>query len=161
MRGVRVYSFHIDPTASLGKRRRRSGKSASIFAPDRILSALKTFFPGKGLQPVAKTMPQPSRMPRAEPAAVSRKETMAARRTAKEIIAARQMRYGNYAISTSQLADGRWTASFGRQDGGLIRVDGKSQPVSVTGPYFAETVAIATAQTRIDALAADEKAHTA
>jgi hypothetical protein len=161
MRGVRVYSFHIDPAASLGKRRRRTGKSASIFAPDRILSALKSFFPGRGSQFVADTMQRPSRMPRMEPAAVSRKETRAAHRFTKEIIAARQMRYGSYAISTSQLADGRWVASFGRQDGGLIRVEGKDQPVSMTKPYFAETVAIATAQTRIDALEADEKAHTA
>lgn len=116
------------------------------------------FFPGKGLQPVARALP---RMPRAEPAPISRKETVTARRTVREIIAAREMRYGNYAISTSQLADGRWVASFGRQDGGLILVDGKSQPVSVTRPYFAETVAIATAQIRIDALAAGEKAQTA
>ena len=158
---MRVYSFQIDPTASLGKRRPRTGKSAGIFTPDRIFSALKMFFLGKRLQPAANTLPQRSRMPRAEPAAVSRKETVAARPTAKEFIAARQMRYGNYAISTSQLADGRWIASFGRQDGGSIQVDGKSQPVSVTRPYFAETVAIATAQTCIDALAVDKKAHTA
>jgi hypothetical protein len=147
--------------ANLGKRRRQIGKSTSIFALDHILSAFKTIFPGKGLQPVAKAMPQPSRTLRTEPAAVSRRETIAARCSTKEIVATRQMRYGNYAISTSQLADGRWIASFGRQDGGLIRVDGKNQPVSTTNPHFAETVAIATAQTRIDTLVADEKAHTA
>ena len=63
------------------------------------------------------------------------------------------MRYGDYAISTSQLAKGGWIASFGRPDGGLICVDGKAQAAPVTEQYFAETLAIADAQLRIQALA--------
>jgi hypothetical protein len=152
---VRVYSFQIDPAANFRERRRRTGKAPGIFSPDRILSALKTLSPGKQPKPVAKDVPHASRGLRAEPAAASRPETLAARQPADQIIATRQMRYGNYAISTSQLSDGRWVASFGCQDR-LICVSGKSQPVSVTKPYLAETVAIATAQTRIDALAASQ-----
>jgi hypothetical protein len=64
------------------------------------------------------------------------------------------MRYGNYAISTSQLAEGRWIASFGCADGRPICADGKNQAACVTERYFAETMAIAEAQMRIDALAA-------
>ena len=150
-RGVRIYSFQIDPAANFRERRRRT--APGLFAPERILAALKMLSPGNWPKPVAK--PHPSRIPRVKPTATSLRAATAA--PANDVIAARQMRYENYAISTSQLGDGRWVASFGRPDGGLIRVDGKSRPVSVTKPYFAETLAIAAAQARIDALAAGEK----
>jgi hypothetical protein len=151
---MRVYSFQIGPAANFSKRPRRTGKSPGIFAPELILSALKTLSPGKWPKPIAKDAPRP--WPSAAPATASLRATIAARQSAEDVIAARQMRYGSYAISTSQLRDGRWVANFGRRDGGSICVDGKSQPVAVTKPCFAETLAIATAQTRIDALAAGE-----
>jgi hypothetical protein len=146
---VRVYSFQIDPAANFRERRRRI--APGLFAPERFLAALKMLSPGNRPKPAAKSLP-PSRRLRTEPAAASLRKTTI--HPANTVIATRQMRYENYAISTSQLGDGRWVASFGRPDGGLIRADGKSRPVSATEPYFAETLAIAAAQTRIDALAA-------
>jgi hypothetical protein len=74
-------------------------------------------------------------------------------RFAKEVIATRHMRYGDYAISTSRLAEGSWIASFGCPDGRFVCVDGKGQAASVTERYSAESLAIADAQLRIEALA--------
>jgi hypothetical protein len=147
---MRVYSFQIDPAANFRARRRRI--APGLFAPERLLAALKRLFPGNWPKPAAKSLPRTSRMLRAAPASTSPRKTTTA--PVHNVIAARQMRYENYAISTSQLGDGRWVASFGRPDGGPIRADGKNRPVSATEPYFAETLAIAEAQTHIDALAA-------
>ena len=68
------------------------------------------------------------------------------------------MRYGIHAISTSQLADGRWVASFGCQDGKPMCIDGKQRPLATMRPYFAESLAIANAQAFLDALAAGDGA---
>jgi hypothetical protein len=77
-----------------------------------------------------------------------------------QVIAVRQTRYGIYAISTSQLADGRWVASFGRQDGKPMRIDGKHRALATMRPYFAESLAIANAQAFLEALVVPDAAST-
>jgi hypothetical protein len=146
---VRVYSFQIDPEAQFRRRLRRTGDSDGLFA--RLLSLLGSLAPGKKPNPAAKSALRLSRRSRKEPARI-----IAA--PVDRIIAARQTRYGIYAISTSQLADGRWVASFGRQDGKPMYIDGKHRSLATMRPYFAESLAIANAQAFLDALAAPDAA---
>jgi hypothetical protein len=145
VRGVRVYSFQIDPEAQFRRRLRRTGDSDGIFA--RLLSFLGSLAPGKKLSFTTRNALRPSKRSRKEPAGISAAPV-------DQIIAVRQMRYGIYAISTSQLADGRWVASFGRQDGKPMCIDGKHRFLATMKPYFSESLAIANAQAFLDALAA-------
>lgn len=64
-----------------------------------------------------------------------------------------QSGYRGFRIACTELADGRWVASFARADGGPLRAQGVNQSVIITRPYSSEVLAIAEAQLRIDALA--------
>ena len=71
----------------------------------------------------------------------------------KTHLSAIQSNYRGFRIACTELADGKWIASFARADGGLLRAAGVNQPVIITRPYFSEVLATAEAQLRIDALA--------
>ena len=142
---MRVYSFQIDPEAQFRRRLRRTGDSDGIFA--RLLSFLGSLASVRKRSPATRNALRPSRRSRKEPASVFAAPV-------DQIIAVRQMRYGIYAISTSQLADGRWVASFGRQDGKPLWIDGRHRSLATMRPYFSESLAIANAQDFLDALAA-------
>jgi hypothetical protein len=128
---VKAFSFHIDPVAKADGPRRRLRKRR--LAPALPLRPSKT-----------KAPPIPERKDR------PRKLLPKFLNSDREILAARQTHYGTFAISTMQRSDGSWSASIGRSDGGLLIIDGKTQPVMITGSYRAESLALAEAQIRID-----------
>lgn len=152
---MRTFSFQIDPVADLHRRRAWNNRGFSIFA-------LKLNFPALGTR-ASKALPKPAAMPNASrrlgqsaAAPAARPVPVAVCQFAREFVATRQTQYRGYAISTSRYAAGGWVASYGHPDGRLICVDGKDQAAPVTEQYSAESLALADAQLRIDALAAGQ-----
>ncbi len=134
---VKAFSFHIDPVARFEESGKRIRKSRLNLALQFRLPALKV---------AARAIPKP------EPQPALRKAPPKFVNSEKEILAARQTRYGTFMISTMQQRDGRWTASLGCADGRPLIVDGGKQAVSITNPYLSESLALAEAQLRVDAL---------
>jgi len=130
---VKAFSFHIDPAARFQEPGKRIRKSRLDLALQFRLPARKT---------------RVSAAPK--PETLTRKRLGKFLSSEKEILAARQTRYGAFVISTMRRRDGIWTASFGRADGGPLIVDGKAQAVMTTGHYPAEFLALAEAQIRLD-----------
>lgn len=129
---MRTYSFQIDPDARLSRRRVRLHRLKPISAP---------------------TKPRASTQPKTVPASQGR--CMQPRiESRKTHLSAVQSGYRGFRIACTELADGRWIASFARADGGPLSVKGVNQSVITTRSYFSEVLAIAEAQLRIDALAA-------
>ncbi len=129
---MKAFSFHIDPSARFEGPRRRIRKS-------RLDLALQFRLP-----------PSKAKAPPPKPKTHPRKPPLKFLNSTREILTARQIRYGAFVISTMQRNDGSWTASFGRADNGPLIVDGKKQAVMTTGSYRAELLALAEAQIRID-----------
>jgi hypothetical protein len=137
---VREFSFHIDPSAKFHKRGNSSGKRVFDFG---FLFRLPRFLVRKSPAAIAKPRKrnvQPKSFVRSEP----------------EILSSRQIPYGAFLISTSQLRDGSWIASFGFSDGRLLCAEGKKQAVLVTQACISEPLALTEALMQIDDLPAGD-----
>jgi hypothetical protein len=130
---VKAFSFHIDPTVKFQGPRKRIRRRHLGPALQLRLPASQTKVP-----------PLPEHKDR------PRKPLPKFLNSDREILLARQIRYRDFAISTMQQCDGRWTAGLCRADGGALTVDGKTQAVMMTGSYRAEVLALAEAEIRID-----------
>ena len=128
---MRNYSFQIDPDARLNRRRVRLNRSKPISVPAK---------------------PRASSAPNAASILMERRVRHHVE-SSKTHLSAMLSVYRGFDIACTELADGRWIASFSRADGGLLRTGGVNQSVIITRPYVSEVLAMAEAQLRIDALA--------
>ena len=151
---MRAFSFQIDPVGNLGKPASPRHKAGGILAPKLNRRARKASYPDKPTSPRPDDAPRPPAKAKQHVLPVAAHPTPnAVSRFTREICATRQIRYGRFAISTSRVIDGRWIANFGCTEGSSTCVEDGRQAIWATEPHLAESLAIADALTRIDALA--------
>ncbi len=152
---MRAFSFQIDPVGILGQSASPRRKAGGILAPKLNRRARKASSSNKPTSPRPDDAPRPPAKTKehVSPVSSAHPTPNSVSRFTREICATRQIRYGWFAISTSRVIGGRWIANFGCTDGSSICVEDGRQAIWATEPHLAESLAIADALTRIDALA--------